>query len=428
MDRRLVEFGLLVRKKRKERHWTLETAAEEILGNRSRKGFLSEIENGKRTPLTNETVNRFADKLAFSPIERSQFIDNSNQVSNLASVGGSHDSPTLALGVDGRHSPRRAIGPMKGCTALIFVNASMPYARDCEDGLRSLAYRELLKLNVYMNFHSVDVVASDDGNGDMVAIDQVNAAIEEWNPSFAFSIGTGASVHVRKAISTLSNSRRSRIKQVFLMVSDPIAAQLTDPSSDNPNEVPITGVRLSLTTDMRLDFIRRHLKMTNIAVLYDQRYRVDRTGLKEIDEYRAANSMTYNLYSIDECKSNQLSVLNESDADVVFGWTGVHFNMRYLAKYSALPIFGGGRVDVRNGATIALSEDERQFSEICVNKILLPHFMNGIDINNLPIQSTVPKSQSLSHEIFADEKSLTRYEIPISPFVARNITMISPLI
>ncbi|MEL6503090.1 MAG: tetratricopeptide repeat protein [Pseudomonadota bacterium] len=59
----LVAFGKRVRKERKRRQWTQESLAETALSNRDRKGYISEIERGKRPDITGETIRKIASAL-----------------------------------------------------------------------------------------------------------------------------------------------------------------------------------------------------------------------------------------------------------------------------------------------------------------------------------------------------------------------------
>ncbi|WP_373635253.1 hypothetical protein [Yoonia sp. SS1-5] len=59
----LKAFGAAVRKSRVEAGWTLSTLAEEAFGNSDRKGFVSQIERGKR-PITPLTAGKLAEALA----------------------------------------------------------------------------------------------------------------------------------------------------------------------------------------------------------------------------------------------------------------------------------------------------------------------------------------------------------------------------
>lgn len=60
-------FCHLVRERRKARGWTLEDLADEAFGNRSRKGELSLIENGKVSSITRNKVKQIATALAIEP-------------------------------------------------------------------------------------------------------------------------------------------------------------------------------------------------------------------------------------------------------------------------------------------------------------------------------------------------------------------------
>ena len=59
MSEVLTEFGYQVRNARTRLGWTLETLSREALANPARKGYVSEIENGKRR-ISSRTVGKFA--------------------------------------------------------------------------------------------------------------------------------------------------------------------------------------------------------------------------------------------------------------------------------------------------------------------------------------------------------------------------------
>ena len=64
-DQTLKTFGLAVRKARTAKNMTLESLAHEAFGNLDRKGFVSQIENGKR-PVSSLTARRLVDALELS--------------------------------------------------------------------------------------------------------------------------------------------------------------------------------------------------------------------------------------------------------------------------------------------------------------------------------------------------------------------------
>lgn len=391
--------------------WTQEDLAEAVFDNRSRKGYISEIERALRT-VSDETVNRIADVLEFSPSERLSFIKGSRKISSFSAS--THTDFEYAEGASGSTE-----GGVKKVDIVIFLNSQLPFTKDCEDALRSITYSSLLHFNIYANFHTEDIPPTDTDSDTEMARSKIDEVIEDWQPHLICTIGTGPSVHVSNAIKSRLKYRENTSGHVYLMVADPSAVGLSQIPEEGKN-YEVCGVAFSLNLKRRLQFIRDNFLYRKLAIVYDQNYRVDRNGLEELKGLADWGGIKWTTHSIEECLAAKLDNINGLEAEIIVAMNGVHHKMRKLSELSQIPIFGAGRVDVRNGATFAISEDERRFASICAQRVIIPHLVDRRPLSSIRPLTTALDHKSWRHDIFVNVAAVERFRVKISPHISRT--------
>jgi putative ABC transport system substrate-binding protein len=178
------------------------------------------------------------------------------------------------------------------------------------------------------------------------------------------------------------NRYRSRFPVVFMGVTDPVASGLVK-SYDRGRQEAIAGSSYGPPTVNRLATIAKIVGKNRLGFVYDPELTQDQSVMKQVRELALGVWPRLNVKMI-PTRKKELTAEEVSDVDVLFGWYHLHINLATIARsVEGKPIISRWSRHAMQTAVAAIGADDRDIGASVAEKIIAPHILDGV-----PLQQT----------------------------------------
>ena len=191
-------------------------------------------------------------------------------------------------------------------------------------------------------------------------------------------------VTVGSAVSTYVRTVHVGIPQIFIGVTDPIAAGLCRTLAPDSARGDIAGVTFSVTAADRLQFLLELFPSRRFGYVYNATYSADMHHLHAVRA--AARQLGASVREI-QLTSPEIPEPRRLEIDVIFGWLYLHEHISEFVATARMPVVGGGWVDLRKGACCCISDDEREMGKLAASHVLYDYVINRVPLSQLPIEA-----------------------------------------
>ncbi|MDJ1008898.1 MAG: hypothetical protein QNJ13_13860 [Paracoccaceae bacterium] len=224
------------------------------------------------------------------------------------------------------------------------------------------------------------------------------------------TVGSTATLALSRLRGTTNN--HGLPPHLAIAITRSMANRVIDEMSSVDLAPEVAGITFSLTQQERLETLVAALGARRILFFAGKGVLTDRLAYDEMCEAAKALDVEIGLVTL-EAKDITTALFDGYDA--VVGWYFLQLEIARILRFATVPVFGGGAIDARAGASLSLADDELVLASCAVEKIVGPHFLQHRALAEIGLMSPQEADPAYAPKLFASRRSLRAMKIKLPP-------------